>query len=70
MFTTKNSVLERLTECRDAKVDFSGWRFVQDRREQGDLLKTMIEKTSNSLLKGRKTREYEENQYTCSVKEN
>lgn len=67
MFATKNGVLERLTECRDPKMDFGGWRLVQYRREQGDFLKTMIKKTSNSLLKGRKTIKYEDIKLWCQL---
>ena len=55
MIAAKNGVLEGLTEGRDPKVDFSGWGFVKDRWELVYFLKTTIEKTVNSLLKGRET---------------
>ena len=70
MVTTKNGVLECLTEGGDPKVNFCRWGFVQDRWELCDFPDTMIQETSNSPLKGRETWKYEENQYTYSNDKN
>lgn len=70
MIAAKNGVLESLAECRYPKVNFRGWRFVQNRRKLGDFLETVIQKTRNSFLKGRETCKYQESEYTYSIEEN
>jgi len=55
MSTAENGVLEVLAEGRDAKVNFSGRRLVQERREFSNLFETIIQKAIYCLLQHRET---------------